>query len=120
MPDFEPPSVQATRIAVSKSKGITIDWADGHRGEYALRYLRDICPCASCSGAHGEPPAAAQPASPFQMYQPALGLVAVEPAGSYALQLTWNDGYNSGIYSYDHLREMCPCRECRPATAAGS
>ncbi len=53
MPDFEPPSVQATRIAVSKSKGITIDWADGHRGEYALRYLRDICPCASCSGAHG-------------------------------------------------------------------
>lgn len=115
MPAFEPPSVQATRIAVSKSRGITIDWADGHRGEYALRYLRDICPCATCSGVHGTPPA-----SPLQMYQPALRLAAVEPAGSYALQLTWNDGHNSGIYSYDHLREMCPCQECRPATADGS
>jgi predicted amino acid-binding ACT domain protein len=32
-------------IAISKSKGITIDWKDGHASTYALDYLRENCPC---------------------------------------------------------------------------
>ena len=102
-------SSEPEHIAISKAKGITIDWKDGHRSEYGLRYLRDHCPCASCTGAHGTPPAA----SPFEMYKPALKIDAVEPAGSYALQISWNDGHRSGIYSYDHLRSICPCAECK-------
>ena len=43
-------------IAISKSKGIKIDWKDGHRSDYALAYLRDECPCATCTGAHGTTP----------------------------------------------------------------
>ena len=105
-------------IAISKSKGVKIDWSDGHRSEYSLAYLRDECPCASCTGAHGTPPqktnfSQQQPgASPFQMYKPAPKMLNVEPVGSYAIRIAWNDGHNSGIYSYDHLREICPCAEC--------
>ena len=59
-------------IAISKSKGIQIDWKDGHHSQYTLAYLRDECPCASCTGAHGTEPQktnySALPASPFQMY----------------------------------------------------
>ncbi len=98
---------QPEHIAVSKSQGIKIDWQDGHHSEYGLRYLRDRCPCASCSGTH-EPAA-----SPFQMYQAALKIAVVEPAGTYALVIQWNDGHRSGIYSYDHLRAICPCPECK-------
>ena len=43
-------------IAISKSKGIKIDWKDGHHSEYPLGYLRDECPCATCTGAHGTEP----------------------------------------------------------------
>lgn len=104
-------------IAISKSKGVKIDWADGHHSEYSLGFLRDECPCASCTGAHGTEPQKTNysnaAASPFQMYKPALKMENVEPVGQYALRIYWNDGHNSGIYSYDHLREICPCAECR-------
>ena len=43
-------------IAISKSKGIKIDWKDDHHSEYTLGYLRDECPCATCTGAHGTEP----------------------------------------------------------------
>jgi len=91
-------------ISVSKSRGISIDWSDGARSEYDLTLLRDRCPCASCTGAHGTPPT--KPDSPFQMYQPALRIEKVSPVGSYALQIHWNDGHNTGIYTWDHLRKI--------------
>ena len=111
---FHPPSPEPEHIAVSKSKGIRIDWKDGHPSEYGLRYLRNQCPCATCAEAH-KSGAVAEPQSPFQLYKPALKMLAVKPVGSYALQIEWNDGHSSGIYSYDHLRSLCPCPECKKA-----
>lgn len=111
-------------IAISKSKGVKIDWADGHRSEYTNAFLRDECPCASCTGAHGTEPqktnySAPQPANnPFQMFKPALKMLNVEPVGNYAMRISWNDGHNSGIYSYDRLREICPCADCVAARAS--
>ena len=109
-------------IAISKSKGVKIDWADGHRSEYPLAHLRDEGPCASCTGAHGTEPQktnySAPPANPFQMYKPVLKIVKVEEVGHYAIRIDWSDGHNSGIYSYDKLRELCRCAECRGTTTA--
>lgn len=106
-------------IAISKSKGIKIDWKDGHTSSYTVGLLRDECPCASCTGAHGTPPqrtSHAQPdASPFQMYKPALKMLDVEAVGSYAVRIGWNDGHSTGIYSWTHLRRICPCERCRQA-----
>ncbi|HTQ57287.1 MAG TPA: DUF971 domain-containing protein [Bryobacteraceae bacterium] len=104
-------------IAISKSKGIKIDWKDGHASDYGLTYLRDKCPCASCTGAHGTPPRqpeSAAPASPFQMYKPVLKMLNVEPVGNYAIRIHWSDGHSSGIYSWEHLRNICPCARCNP------
>lgn len=107
-------------IAISKSKGIKIDWKDGHHSEYGLTYLRDKCPCAQCTGAHGTPPRepqshAPQPESPFPMFQPALKMLSVEPVGNYAIKINWSDGHSSGIYSYEHFREICQCPVCQAA-----
>lgn len=102
-------------IAISKSKGIKIDWKGGHRSEYTLAYLRDECPCATCTGAHGTVPEKSnysQPAELFPMYKPTLKMVTVEPVGSYAIRIDWSDGHSTGIYSFDHLRRICPCAEC--------
>lgn len=109
-------------LAISKSKGIKIDWKDGHTSDYSLAWLRDECPCAHCTGAHGTQPArtnyaagtAAPGNSPFPMFKPALRMLSVEPVGTYAIQIAWSDGHSSGIYSWDHLRSICPCGDCRP------
>jgi len=104
-------------IALSKSKGLKIDWKDRHTSEYGLQELRDACPCASCTGAHGTTPLRdvrerAQ-ADPFQLYKPALKIESAQPVGHYAIQINWNDGHNSGIYSFEYLRQICSCPDCR-------
>ena len=99
-------------IAISKSKGIKIDWKDGHHSDYGLTYLRDKCPCATCTGAHGTPPREPEANNPFQMFKAALKMLAVEPVGNYAIRINWSDGHNSGIYTFDHFRKICPCPEC--------
>src|SRR5690349_10619975 len=113
-------------IAISKSKGIKIDWKDGHRSEYDLGYLRDECPCATCTGAHGTTPqktnyaaasSAHKPAAdPFKMFTPTLKMLNVEPVGGYAIRIDWSDGHSTGIYSFDYLREICSCVACRNGT----
>jgi DUF971 family protein len=100
-------------IAISKSKGITIDWKDGHASTYGLDYLRENCPCATCTGAHGTPPTTKPAAAPFQMYKPTLKMMSVEPVGNYAIRIVWSDGHSTGIYSFEHFRRICPCEGCR-------
>lgn len=113
------PGTEPERIAISKSTGIKVDWKDGHHSEYSLEYLRDECPCATCTGAHGtEPQRSNYSSSPFQMYKPKLKMDSVEPVGRYAVRIYWNDGHNTGIYSFDHLREICACEECKRTRAA--
>ena len=111
-----PSSTDPLHIAISKSKGIAIDWKDGHHSDYALQVLRDEGPCAGCTGAHGTEPrpkgGPPEPANPFQMYKATLKMLKVEPVGGYAIQIHWSDGHSAGIYSWEHLREICPCAEC--------
>ena len=35
-----------------------------------------------------------------------VGIGAVEPVGHYAVRLTFDDGHDTGIYSWDYLREL--------------
>jgi len=104
-------------IAISKSKGIQIDWKDGHHSSYDLAYLRDECPCANCTGAHGTEPQKSDysklQATPFPMFKATLKMLHVEEVGHYAIRIDWSDGHNTGIYSYDHLRKICRCEDCR-------
>jgi len=112
--------IDPEHIAISKSRGIEIDWKGGHHSSYSNALLRDECPCATCTGAHGTAPektnfSAPAGGNPFQMFKPAPKMLNVEPVGSYALKIYWNDGHSSGIYSWDHLRGICPCEDCRAA-----
>ena len=105
-------------IAISKSKGIQIDWTDGHHSEFGLVYLRQQCPCATCSGSHGTPPRVPEADNPFQMFKPALKMLGVEPVGNYAIRINWSDGHNTGIYSYEHFRRICQCPACKSGETA--
>jgi DUF971 family protein len=108
-----PLSTDPEHIAISKSKGIKIDWKDGHTSDYGLVYLRDKCPCATCAGTHGTPPRPPEVDNPFPLFKPALKMLSVEPVGNYAIRINWSDGHNAGIYSYEHFRRICQCPECK-------
>jgi DUF971 family protein len=116
------PSTDPEHIAISKSRGIEIDWKDSHHSSYGVEYLRDWCPCATCTGAHGTAPrtktSEQKPAGLFPMYKPRERMVSIEPVGNYALRIVWSDGHATGIYSYDHLRQICPCPGCKSAASA--
>ena len=99
-------------IKKTASAELTITWDDGHVSPYTLEFLRDACPCAGCKGETilmHEYSAPAQDRSTPGRYS----LKDAQQVGSYALQLGWGDGHNTGIYSWQYLRENCPCEECR-------
>lgn len=88
---------------------LQIEWDDGHKSHHTTEVLRNNCPCASCKAdADSGEPRVLLPILVPGKYE----LRAVQPVGSYALQLTWGDGHMTGIYTYEHLREICECEEC--------
>jgi DUF971 family protein len=50
------------------------------------------------------------------MYKAKPKITDVEMVGRYAIRILWSDGHNTGLYSYDHLRQICPCAECNPSS----
>lgn len=40
-------------------------------------------------------------------------LTGVEPVGRYALKLVYSDGHDSGLYTWDYLRELCETKETK-------
>ncbi|MBM3753361.1 MAG: DUF971 domain-containing protein [Acidobacteria bacterium] len=99
--------VEPEHIAISKSRGIEVDWKDGKHTSLPLETLRRECPCATCTGAHGTPPQKWTPdTNPLRTYTERLKMQSVEQVGGYAIRIFWNDGHNAGIYTYDHLRKL--------------
>ena len=113
-------ALQPASIKVHKTNGSTMDivWNDGHQATYTFTYLRDCCPCALCNDErekqHRRPdqPSSAEDSGPLMMFKPILRPTEVAPVGNYAIRFSWNDGHQHGIYSWDYLRDFCPCPEC--------
>jgi len=96
-----------------EGNALAIEWADGHHSAYPYQHLRDHCPCATCLDTE---PASPQPAGPLPMFGSGpLRPDKAELVGRYALQIYWSDGHSSGIYTFDYLRDLCPCAECEAA-----
>ena len=87
---------------------LELEWPDGHVTTYDFTTLRWLCPCAYCRGEAGIPGwlDSSPTLSPEQTQ-----LVDLSMVGTYALQPTWADGHHTGFYTFQRLREECPCPE---------
>lgn len=97
--------MQAKQIKILNKEKLFIKWDDGEESTITLKYLRDECPCANCKGEtvllKSYIPQKPQTTTPA-MYK----IKNIEPVGSYAIQLTWEDGHNTGIYSWEYLKKL--------------
>ena len=109
------------KVHVKTGVGVDIKWADGHASHYDFAYLRDACPCATCNDERGKKDAflaaapGAAPFNPLPMFKPKPRAEGAAQVGNYAISISFSDGHSTGIYSYDHLRTICPCAECARA-----
>jgi DUF971 family protein len=108
---FRPTRIHADRAA----RTLEIDWSDGHHTVYDFDTLRWLCPCAYCRGEAGLPGwlDSAPALSPEQ-----TRMVDIAIVGQYAVAPTWGDGHHTGYYTYQVLRDRCPCAECSARRAA--
>jgi len=80
-----------------------ITWEDGGKSLYTAEQLRWACPCAECRGEGGM----AGRLSRVQALSPAeLRIQDVTLVGQYALQIAFESGHATGIYTFSLLRHL--------------
>lgn len=81
-----------------KSRALEISFADGKTFRLPCEFLRVFSPSAEVRG-HGPGQEV------LQVGKQDVNITHIEPAGSYAIQFTFSDGHDTGIYSWDLLYE---------------
>lgn len=82
-----------------KSRMLEIAFSDGKRFELPCEFLRVYSPSAEVRG-HG----AGQEV--LQVGKKDVEITDIQPVGSYAVQLVFSDGHDSGLYSWDYLYDL--------------
>lgn len=95
----EPTPVPTEIRARSVRRELYVKFEDGV--EYALpfEYLRVYSPSAEVTG-HGGGPRLLIGGKKH------IGVKAIEPVGQYAIRIVFDDGHDSGLYSWRILREL--------------
>lgn len=100
-----PPAAQGTPQPVEirlkrRSRRLDVRFADGTEGSLTAEYLRVHSPSAEVKGhSAGE--------GILVTGKENVGIERVEPVGRYAVRLVFDDGHNTGLYTWPILYELC-------------
>ena len=83
----------------TKSRLLEVAFDDGSRFELPFEYLRVFSPSAEVRG-HGPGQ------ETLQLGKNEVGIKAIDPIGNYAVRLVFDDGHDTGLYTWDYLREL--------------
>jgi len=108
------------KVRVSTGEGVDVTWADGHTSHFDFQYLRDNCPCALCNDEREKAKKMGGGSSSLPMFKPKVTAKGANAVGNYAVQIQFSDGHATGIFSFDHLRELCPCAQCAREFRSGA
>ncbi|NOZ52211.1 MAG: DUF971 domain-containing protein [Gammaproteobacteria bacterium] len=82
-----------------KSRVLEVTFDDGETFNLPCEYLRVYSPSAEVRG-HGPGQEV------LQVAKEQVNITSIEPVGNYAIQLHFDDGHNTGIYSWDIIYEL--------------
>ena len=80
------------------SKTLSLSYGPDEVYQLPAEFLRVHSPSAEVQG-HGNPI--------LQYGKLGVGLSGLEPAGQYALKLTFDDGHDSGLFTWEYLEQLC-------------
>ena len=96
-----------TALKLTDDNRLLITYSDNVTRSYRVRELRDACPCATCREKRSAPPA-----DPFKLpmlstaeLEP-LRIQGMKPVGNYAYTISFSDGHDTGIFTFELLREL--------------
>ncbi len=93
-------SVRPTDIRLHQtSRILEVSFEDGQHFELPCEYLRVYSPSAEVRG-HGPGQEV------LQVGKENVNISAIEPVGNYAIKLVFDDGHDTGLYSWDILYEL--------------
>lgn len=87
-----------------KSRVLEVAFDDGERFELSCELLRVYSPSAEVRG-HGPGQEV------LQIGKESVNITAVEPVGNYAVRLVFDDGHDSGLYTWDYLYQLGKLRD---------
>jgi len=82
-----------------QSRTLAVAFDDGARFSLPFEFLRVLSPSAEVRG-HGPGQEV------LQVGKRDVLVTAAEPMGSYAIQLTFDDGHDTGLYTWEYLYEL--------------
>ena len=95
-----PETPNPTEISLHrKSRVLEVAFDDGSRFNLPCEYLRVCSPSAEVRG-HGPGQ------ETLQVGKESVNIVEVEPVGNYAVCLRFDDGHDTGIYSWETLYDL--------------
>jgi DUF971 family protein len=83
----------------TQSRILEVRFDDGSHFELPFEYLRVFSPSAEVKG-HGGGEGV------LQTGKEDVGISGIDPVGNYALRINFNDGHNTGLYSFSLLHEL--------------
>ena len=90
----------------TRSRELELDYPGGENFRLSCEYLRVFSPSAEVRG-HGPGQEV------LQSGKLKVAITAIKPVGNYALQLVFDDGHDTGLYSWDYLYDLCINQEQR-------
>ena len=101
----EPPKPVSIELH-SRSKLLELGYESGERYSLSCEFLRVYSPSAEVLG-HGPGQEV------LQTGKLNVAITAIKPVGNYALQLVFDDGHDTGLYSWTYLYELCKNQDAR-------
>ena len=95
-------------IGQPSRKEIVLVWKDGHISHFSPFQLRLECPCAICVDER-----TGEKLVQNEAIDKEIRAESISPVGRYGIQIRWSDKHSTGIYTFERLRELCPCEVCR-------
>jgi len=85
---------------LSKQGTLNVDYADGSSYALSFEYLRTHSSSAEVQGHGGQQQI-------LQIAKENVALIKIEPVGNYAVRLIFDDGHDSGLFTWEWLYGLC-------------
>lgn len=84
---------------LQKQRTLLVRFDDGKEFTFSCEFLRRHSPSAEVQGHGGHKP-------PPPKVDPNINIIQIEPVGNYAIKLYFNDGHQTGLYSWSYLYQL--------------